>query len=219
MKFISVNTASEFICFLVAFVFLWKDKSTTWKMLIAFLLLTCVTEVTGIYMREFLQIRNYPVYNVYLLFECGFTSYFFYHLYRPYNYHIKWLYVWYGIFMLIFLSEMLHNNFKGFTSATASIMSVVFVLASLYFYYLKLRDEKFEPLLYSASFWWVNGALFFYFGSTACNIFMDYLAEYESITYNNSIRYIIYNVLDVIMYACWSYAFICRYRQRKLSFS
>ncbi|RFZ91024.1 hypothetical protein D0C36_18955 [Mucilaginibacter conchicola] len=186
-------------------------------MFIPFLLLTCVTELTGIYLREFLHIRNYPIYNVYLLFECGFTSYFFYYLYQPYNYPVKWLYTWYAIFMVIYLSELFRLNFLNFPSATASIMSVVFVFACLYFYYLKLKDEHFEPLLYSASFWWVNGALFFYFGSTACNNFMDYLASHESIIYNKSIRYVIYNILDILMYACWSYAFICRYRQRKLS--
>ncbi|MBL4675325.1 MAG: hypothetical protein JKY70_03840, partial [Mucilaginibacter sp.] len=184
---------------------------------ILFLLFTLITEFAGIYLRQFLHVRNYSVYNIYLLAECGFTSYFFYRLYRPYQYPVKWLYIWYGIFILIYLTELFRNNFSGFASASASVMSVVFVPASLYFYYRKLKDDHFELLIYSASFWWVNGALFFYFGSTACNIFMDYLASHESIAYNNSIRYIIYIILDIIMYACWSYAFICRYLQRKLS--
>jgi hypothetical protein len=70
-------------------------------------------------------------------------------------------------------------------------MSVVFVLASLYFYYLKLKDEHFEPLMFSAPFWWVSGTLFFYFGSTACNNFLDYLPSMKAITFSRSIRYII----------------------------
>ncbi|PAW93987.1 hypothetical protein CKK33_10965 [Mucilaginibacter sp. MD40] len=215
MAYLSINTFTECVCFLAAFVFLRKDKSLAWKMFIPFLLLTCATELGGIYMRHHLRVNNYPIYNIYLLFECGFTSLFFYYLYRPYHYPVKWLITWYAAFLALYLGELIHTNFSGFVSVTASVMSVVFVLASLYYYYLKLKDERFEPLLYSASFWWVSGALFFYFGSTACNNFLDYLAKYESITYNNSIRYIIFNVLDIIMYTFWSYAFICRYRQRK----
>jgi hypothetical protein len=217
MKFITVNTASEFLCFFAAVIFLLRDKSLAWKLFIPFLLLTCVVEVAGIYIREFIGISNYPIYNVYLLFECGFTSYFFFYLYKPYNYKVIWLVAWLSVFTAIYLTDMMCHNFSQFVSTTASIMSVVFVLASLYLYFLKLKDERFEPLLFSAPFWWVSGTLFFYFGSTACNNFLDFLSHYERITFSRSIRYVIFNILDIIMYIFWSYAFICRYRQRKSS--
>jgi sensor histidine kinase YesM len=217
MIFITVNTVSELLCLLAAIFFLYKEKTTAWRLFIPFLLLTCTVEIAGIYIREFVHTSNYALYNVYVLFECGFTSYFFFYLYKAYHYKPIWLYAWLGQFAVMYIIDLLHHNFGQFVSTTASVMSVVFVLASLYFYYLKLKDEHFEPLIFSAPFWWVSGTLFFYFGSTACNNFLDYLSEYERITFSRSIRYIIYNILDIIMYIFWSYAFICRYRQRKSS--
>jgi hypothetical protein len=214
MIFITVNTVSEFLCFLAAVFFLYKEKVTAWRLFIPFLLLTCSVELAGIYIRQYVRIYNYPIYNVYILFECGFTSYFFFYLYKPYQYKLIWLLSWLTWFAIMYMAELFYHNFGQFVSYTATIMSVVFVLASLYFYYLKLKDERFEPLLFSAPFWWVSGTLFFYFGSTVCNIFSDYLSEHERI---RSIRYIIFNILDIIMYIFWSYAFLCRYRQRKSS--
>lgn len=218
MMFITLNTGCEFICFLAAFIFLIKDKDTAWKLLIPYLLLTCIFEVAGVYMRKVAHIPNYNLYNVFLLFECGVTSYTFYSLYKPFKNTGKWLITWYIVFMAIYLTELVMNHFKSFVSITATVMSVVFVLASLYYYYLKLMDESFERLAFSAPFWWVSGALFFYFGSTTCNIFFDYLSQIKPINHQLSIRYYIFILLNIILYSFWSYAFLCRYLQRR-SFS
>ncbi|MES2265654.1 MAG: hypothetical protein V4520_02760 [Bacteroidota bacterium] len=217
MVFLTFNTVSEFLCLLAAIIFLYREKSIAWKLFIPFLLLTCSVEVAGIYMREIMQVRNYPIYNLYLIFECGFTSYFFFYLYQAYRYRPIWLFTWLSLFTVMYATDMVSHGGKLFAGDTATVMSVVFVLASLYFYYLKLKDPHFVPLIHSAPFWWVSGTLFFYFGSTVCNTFFTYLSNYESITYSRSIRYIIFNVLDVTMYIFWSYAFICRYRQRRSS--
>ncbi|MDN3582456.1 hypothetical protein [Mucilaginibacter flavus] len=218
MIFITINTGSELICFLAALIFLIKDKDPAWKLFIPYLLLTCITEFTGVYMNRIAHIYNYPLYNAFLLFECGINSYIFYNLYKPYKKTGKWLIVWYCAFIVMFIAELFSTHFTTFVSTTATIMSVVFVFASLYFYYLKLMDENFEPLMFSAPFWWISGVLFFYFGSTACNVFFDYLAKSAIIIHGHSIRYYIFNLLNVILYSFWSYAFLCRYLQRR-SFS
>jgi hypothetical protein len=217
MMFITINTVCELICFLAALVFLVKDKDPAWKLFIFYLLFTCITEFTGIYMNRVWHMYNYQLYNVYLLFECGVTSYTFYRLYKPYKNTGKWLIGWYAIFAVIYMVELLYVHFKGFVYITATVMSVVFVFASLYYYYVKLKDEHFEQLSISAPFWWISGALFFYFGSTACNVFFDYLAKSNALSFGQSIRYYIFNVLIIILYAFWSYAFLCRYLQRKSS--
>jgi hypothetical protein len=124
------------------------------------------------------------------------------------------LIIWLCIFLVMYIWEGLQFHFAKFLNVTASIESVVFVLASLYYYYLILRDDKYIVLNTYAPFWWVNGTLIFYFGSTATNIFNDYLVhEIKLITI--SIRYITFSILNVLLYACWSYAFICRFLQRK----
>jgi hypothetical protein len=133
MMFITINTGCEFICFLAALIFLIKDKSTAWKLFIPYLLLTCLVEMTGVYLRKVAHVPNYALYNAFLLFECGVTGYAFYSLYRPFKNTGKWLIAWYIIFTAIYVAELVMNHFKTFVSITATVMSVVFVLASLYY--------------------------------------------------------------------------------------
>ncbi|MFA6085507.1 hypothetical protein [Mucilaginibacter sp.] len=216
MIFITYNTVSAFLCFLAALIFLVKDKDPAWRLLILFLLASCAAEVLGVYMRRVMH-TNLAVYNIYLLVECGFTSYFYYHLYNNYKHKLRWLLIWLGAFSVMYITELMLNHFSDFASVSATVMSVVFVLASLLYYFLKLQDDRFEPLLTSAPFWWVSGALFFYFGSTACNLFFDFLKEHDYSGYSRSVRYSVFILLNIILYTCWLFSFICRYRQRKLS--
>lgn len=218
MKLVTFNTAIELICFLAALVFLLKDKSAAWRLFIVYLFFTFLVETTGLYMRKH-GISNMELYNGFLLVECSFISYFFFNLYKVYQYKLKWLVGWLVAFLAMYLTELAYYDFDfdNFTSVTATIMSVFFVLVCLYYYYRKLEDESYEPLVSSASFWWVSGALFFYFGSTACNLFFDYLSTHEPGHYDRSVRYLIFNILNVIMYSFWTFSFICRYRQRKSS--
>ena len=65
-----------------------------------------------------------------------------------------------------------------------------------------------------APFWWVNGTICFYFAGMACNIFFKYLVKDVTSDVSHSARYIVFSILNVILYACWSYSFICRYFQR-----
>jgi uncharacterized membrane protein YfcA len=217
--YFTVNTVIEFFCLLIACLCLYKDRDPIWRLCILYLLFTCATEVSAIHIRKVLNQSNLPLYNVFLLIECSFISTFFYYLYKRYVNKTKWLMAWLGIFALLFFGELINNHFLNFTFKTASVLSLVFVLASLYFYYLILKDEKFERLHNYAPFWWVNGTLIFYFGSTSTNIFFDYLIQDKISNFAHSIRYIIFNILNVLLYCCWSYAFLCKYLQRKSSSS
>ncbi|HEY9194606.1 MAG TPA: hypothetical protein VIM77_00015 [Mucilaginibacter sp.] len=215
MRFITINTASEFICFLAALIFLFKDKEPAWKLFIPYLLITCIVETTGIYLHSVVHKANYILYNVFLLFECGIISHMFFYLYKIRRYKTTVLLIWPVVFILMYVSELVLTKFKGFVSTTAAIMSVVFVLACLNYYYIKLKEEASESLALSAPFWWVSGALFFYFGSTTCNVFFNFLSHSQITISGYSIRYLIFNLLDIILYLFWSYAFLCRYLQRK----
>lgn len=213
--YVSINTIAEMICFLIGLLCLFQDKSVLWKSFIAYLFIVCVTETLGIYLRV-QHHRNYLVYTIYMFFECLMVSTFFYYMYKRYHHKIKLLYGWMIVFLAFYLAELSGSQFKSFPSYTATFMSVVFVVASLYFYLLIIKDEKFRKLGTYPPFWIVNGILLYYFGSTACNVFYDYLVKNEhGVQATMSVRYIIFNLLNILLYACWSYAFICRYYQRK----
>jgi hypothetical protein len=215
IAYLTVNTVAEAFCLLVSLFCLFKDKDLLWRLLIAYLSLTLITEVSGIYVRKTFHQSNIYLYNIFLVVECITISTFFYNLYKQYVNRLTWLIIWLLIFSLFFVSELIFNQFTGFVSKTASLLSVIFVLAGLYFYYLVLRDEHYVNLDRYAPFWWVSGTLIFYFGSTATNIFLDYLVHDQIAVFHYSIRYITFSILNVLLYCCWSYSFICRYLQRK----
>lgn len=212
--YITVNTAAEVICFAVSLLCLYKDKDPVWRLLILFLLVTSMVEVGGIYMRRVLQQPNFMLYNVFLVIECLVESYFFYHLYKTYYNRFKLFGAWIITFLFVYFAELLSNKYGGYTFITLTVVSVMLVLASVYYYYLVLREDQFRSLSVYAPFWWVSGTLCFYFASTASNIFFNYLAKDRAPMISHSIRYIVFNILNVVLYLNWSYSFICRYRQR-----
>jgi len=217
--YFTVNTIAELICFLISLLCLFKEKNPVWKSFIIYLFLVYAVETGGIFLREISQ-PNVQLYTIYFLFECTMISVFFSHLFRKYKSRVDIvLYAWLALFMILYTLELWDNKFQNFPFKTAAFMSVVFVVASCYFYLLVIRDEKFRELSTYPSFWMVNGILFFYFGGTACNLFYDYLSQQSHTVITMSIRYITFNILNVLLYSCWSYAFICRYRQRNSSSS
>lgn len=218
LRYFTLNTDAEIFCFLISAIFLIRDRSAFWRLFIVYLFLVCITETCGIYLHG-LRINNYAVYTIFLLFECAMVSAFFYYIFRKYSDKMYVFYIWAAIFILAYSIELYSSHFHAFPFQTATFMSVVFVIASLYFYLLIIKDEKFRKLGTYPPFWITNGILFYYFGSTACNVFFDYLVQNDhSYILNLSVRYIIFNILNLLLYGCWSYAFICRYYQRKLSF-
>jgi len=117
------------------------------------------------------------------------------------------------IFITSYLLEGYFNGFAQFFDLTNLISSTIFISLSLYYYYLLLNQNEFYNLMQYAPFWWVTGALFFYFGGTVCNIFFNYLTQLTSSELGVPLRYYIFNILNLVLYSCWSYAFVCRWRE------
>lgn len=206
-------TLTELICFLIGFICLFKERNPYWKVFSVYMFITFSVETAGLALQR-QHLGNYQIYTGFLVMECLLVSSFFYYLFRKYNHKAQLLYGWLVLVFLAYFSELIFTHFKKFPYYTATLMSVGFVIASLYFYFLILKDEKFQKLGTYPSFWIVNGILFFYFGSTACNLFFDFL--FDATAYGGlPLRYIIFVVLNIFLYGCWSYAFICRFLQRK----
>ena len=218
-SYITLNTASEFLCLAISFFCLYREKDKVWKSFILFLFLTTFTEVAGIYMRKALHWPNFMLYNVFLVVECSMLNYFFYHLFRTDHKMRKLLTAGFVVFLLYYFIELSVKHFSAFASASATLESVEFILASIYYYYRLLKEEKYRQLSKDPSFWWVNGTICFYFAGVACNIFFSYLMLPDKTPIAYSARYIVFSIINVILYSCWSYSFICRYLQRTSSSS
>ena len=213
--YITINTVAEFSCFVVSLLCLYKDKDPVWRVLILFLFFTCLVEFGGIFIRNVLMRPNYMIYNIFLVPECIVQSYFFYHLYKIYHNRKNLLIIWVILFLIVYFGELVSNHFSGYAFRTSTVVAVELILASIYYYYLVLKENQYRRLSVYAPFWWVNGTICFYFASTASNMFFNYLVVIDRApVMSYSVRYIVFNILNVILYLSWSYSFLCRYRQR-----
>jgi len=218
ITYFTLNTVSEFLCFLISLFCLLRDANGVWRNFIFFLFLTCLVEIAGIYIRHVLHRPNIILYNIFLAVECVVLNYFFYKLLHAGSSLRKLLIGWLLFFLLFYIGELNLKGFRAYASATSTLMSVELIFASVYFYYLLLKEEKPRALSKYAPFWWVNGTICFYFAGIACNIFFDYLLQVKNPGVALTARYIVFSILNVMLYSSWSYSFICRYRQGKSAF-
>jgi hypothetical protein len=215
LHFITINTAAELFCFFVAIFSLVNDSSLVWRSFVLFLFITCVTEILGIHLKElYLADRahvhpNVWLYNILLIFQAGFVSFMFNHLIGKYVKSKPIIISGLALLAILYIYELLNHGIFKYNELTNTAMLVIFVLYSLFYFYNLIKDDQYVNLAYSSDFWWVAGLLLFYFGSTASNIFFDHLSPHKAI----SLRYlssIIFKTLNVLLYSCWSYSFICR---------
>ncbi|MGZ3814951.1 MAG: hypothetical protein ACXVB0_23310 [Mucilaginibacter sp.] len=217
LHYFTINTTVEAICFLVAICCLRKDKSFVWRSMILFLLITCIAEMAGIYVKRLYiadKIHVHPnawVYNILIFFQIGFFSLMYQHLLSKSANSKPAIIGGFVLLVLLHVFEIFSHSIFVYDVWSNTAMSILLVLYSLYFYYYLLKDDGYLNLKNSSAFWWVAGTLFFYFGTTAYNFFYEKLS---SIVLSNKgdviyLKYL-HNTFNILMYGCWSYAFICR---------
>jgi hypothetical protein len=185
--------------------------------MILFMAITCITEMIGVYLKT----RNHAdplhahhnewLYNILLVFQVGFISLMFRNLFNTYVKSDPVIFGGIAFLALLYICDLIRHGVFNYNNLTNTVASILFVMYSLYYYYLLLKDNAYEKLHNSASFWWVAGMLFFYFGRTACNIYFSQ-APLIKLPPNqqHNLAHSIYIVLNIILYTCWSYSFICK---------
>jgi len=215
LKFFSINTTVESICFLLSLYYLRKEKSRFWIIFSLYLGLTCFIEISGNIIGKVYHQHNIWLYNIFMLIEALFICYGLYFFLKDYLKITIWMLSTLCIILIINTIWVFKNGIGTYNDLTVSIMSVVFVLYALIYFYVLLRDEAYIDLKNHPAFWWVGGMLIFYFGSTLANFFDDLFAIKVYGKY--SLRFFAYSTLNIFLYSFWTYSFICRARQHKLS--
>ncbi len=154
---------------------------------------------------------NHWIFNAFLFVEICFLSFIFSQvLSRYYNYR-PWLFAGLAIFVMSYFTESIGDSFREMSMMSKKLASVYIILLCLSYYYHLLRKDEYVLLKFHPDFWLVTGCFFFYFGSATCDIFFDYLLELNQVSLK-PVRYIIFVVLNFILYLCWSYSFLCKSR-------
>jgi len=207
---ITISTSIEIICFLVSLLSLKYERNKSWLSLRLYLMVVCIVEFIGLYLKSQHHANQWP-YNVLLPVQIVFTCFFFGDLFSCYlksKPSIIPIIGGFALLSLLLIYSLFTQSFLIFYESAYNTMAVVFVIYSLCFFYLLQKDDRYIDLKISPQFWWVFGVLAFYFGSTAVNIFRGRL--HIMINSKHYLTYYINIVLNIILYGCWSYSFICR---------
>ena len=213
MRYLSPIFIAEVICFIAAIAIIWKDKYAFGKVITCYLGIALVTEEAAVYL-AIRSIHNLWLFNIYIIFEISAILYGLYHCIRAYTNPKPIFTIGLGVIVITYVFFLITKPFTDLNVITISVMSVIFSLYCLYYYYLLLKDESFVEIKTHPQFWWVSGVLFYYFGSTMANIF-DGLFVVKIIGFI-TLKYTIYVLLNLILYSFWLYSFICRMKQQKL---
>jgi len=204
----------EAACLVFSILFLANKKVGWWRAFIAFLLLTVCVE-TAAYAIVVLSHRtksNHWLHNLFLPVETVFTGWILYKISITYFNSKPWTLTGLAVFFFLYFYESIRSGFTEYSILANSMASVwIIIMCCLYYYYL-LKQDEYITITKHAAFWIVAGCFFFYFGTTACNLFYIYL-ESINIKQKIPIRFFIFAALNFIFYASWSYAFLCKYRQ------
>jgi hypothetical protein len=209
LNYLTFTTTTEILCFLIAFVCLRKDKVWIWKYFNLFLLITCLAELTGVYLKRHHQMQNAWVYNILMVFEISFVSLMLLRIFSTYVKAKAFILCSIILFALLFGYELFSHGIFVYNNLTYTVMSVIIVTYALFYYYGLINSDNDVRVGFSAEFWWVTGCLFYYFGETACDLFYDKL-QAVYVTPLHTLTYYIYALLNILLYGCWSYSFICR---------
>ncbi len=204
---------AETVCLISAVALVWKDKYAFWKVVTCYIAIALLTEQYAAYLSSRHQ-HNLWLFNIFLFFEISTILFGLYHCIKAYINPKPIFAIGGGIICLSYVIFLFKQPFSEANNLTITVMSVVYALYCLYYYYLLLKDENFIEIKNHPEFWWVTGVLFYYFGSTMANIF-DGLFNVKIIGHA-TLRYCIYVLLNYILYSLWIYSFICRMKQRKL---
>jgi hypothetical protein len=214
-RYLTLNILVELICLATALFCLNKKAGKAWLSMIPFLLIICLTEVGGKYLKVlYLQdtVHNLPnswLYNVLIVFQALFISLHFKYLIGNYVNSKPLIYSGLALTSLLYFYELFEHGFYKYHNLTYTILSVQFIGYSLYYYYNLLKADSYLNLKYAAGFWWVTGLLFFCFGTIICSLFY-YKLSLILVTSKVYLTTYIYNTLNIILYSCWGYSFICK---------
>src|ERR1700733_12375543 len=160
LNYLTFTTTIEILCFLVAFICLSEDSHRTWKYFSVFLLITCLAELSGIYLKRNQHPYNAWVYNILMVFEVGFVNLMYWNIFKRIPKAKITIVCGIVLFALLYAFELLNHSAFVYNDMSYTVFSVIVVIYALFYYYRLMNNDSYIRIGYSAEFWWVTGALF-----------------------------------------------------------
>jgi len=179
-----------------------------WRYFPLYLAIALSTELTSIYLRHHGHPRTNWVYNIYGVFEIASISLMLHQILKPRI--TDWRFFYFGVILVagLYVFETISHGIFERYDLTNGLFGLFVVLSALTYLKRLMEDPHYVALSRDPNFWWTLGALFFYFAFTSLNVLHGRLIKFPR-EYNPLFRYT-YAGINVILYALWSYAFICK---------
>lgn len=203
---------AETLCLLCGTLLVGKEIEKHWHWFIIYMLLVSIGDWLGWWMSG-VGLQNQLLYNIITVLEAVFMAYFFSSIFPSKKTGRYMAFIGFACFSLLFVSELINNGIHKYASDSQIFLCVWLILVALGYFYFLMKDDNYVPLHTHPEFWFVTGVLLFYMGSIGTNLFFTYFYQINIVNF----RTIIFTFLNIILYGCWSYAFICKYRKRILS--
>lgn len=199
----------------VAWRFLRRDENPAWRIMVPYLALVCITEITGAYLGMVLGRTNVLVYNVFILIEGFFISSIAYLHCRQLGMKPVVLRLWWVGFLVVYLAEWASKDgLTAYLTHSIVMLSCSFIgVIAYYGWRLMLYPQRDIQLHRHAPSLWMVAIGYFYFGTLLASVLAEALITYRLHIYGIPVYSLIYLLLNFILYGLWIYSFTCRYRR------
>lgn len=194
-----------FICSLVSFKLNYAFHLKLFSVIIG---ITVVTEICANFLPGIFRLTNYPVYNIFTLIEYPLIAYYFKRIIssgttkRLIDFFL-WLYPLFWLFTIIFIFGI--SGWNSYVIMAGDLFTVCISARYMYELFTSNRLISFK----TCPEFWIAAATIFYF---SCELpitgILNYLVHhYIPLTLQ---LYTVLQVLNIIMYSIYIYAFLCK---------
>ncbi len=164
-------------------------------------------ELTGIYLYGLIK-TNLPVYNFILLIEFVGYAYFFHTIAK--SDWAKKVTIWFVFLFPVFwfVTVFLIFGLLKWNSYVFITGSLLIIFLCFFYYYDLIKDSEIKELSKTPEFWIVTGLLIFYSVNLPFLGMYNYLITYHSNLAEN--LSIVLQILNIIMYSLFAYAYLCQ---------
>jgi hypothetical protein len=213
-------TLIEMACLAMALCLLRQEEKSWWQAVKWFMIIIVMVELAGLIIGFGYYRNNYYLYYFFMPVSVAFTSWILYACCSEFAEHRRWILYGMLLFFLPYIAEFYFTLTKsGYRLMSQFYICIFFTITCCLYYYHMLRQQNHIRLAQHPGFWIVTGIFVFYFCKTGVVFFFDYFSfpkvtseiEQYQLRYT---RFFVMAALNLILYGSWSYAFICRYREK-----
>lgn len=204
----------EILAFIVALICYSKLKASYMVYFIPFLLFTIICEVGSDFIYSNYQIKTEWIYNILNPVTTLFYGYIFCSLIR--NRKLKSVFFW-GALLYIVINIYVLSQIEGFSILLILLSSIILVTLSCYYFYRCLLDDVDLTAFYIKSgLWFAAGILIFYSGISIVFALVDYIRAHHLTMFGVSLYKFVPRTLSIILYGCFSIAFLLWRKPQKV---